>query len=83
VKTSAVKFKTILFLLLATFVVLTAASGYLYNQNKNYQYENRRLIIVNDSILSENLELKNWLRQNRSSTVLKVPSENFKTKASK
>jgi hypothetical protein len=41
------------------------------------------LIIVNDSILSENLELKNWVRQNKSSTVLKVPSENFKTKASK
>jgi hypothetical protein len=83
VKTSAVKFKTILFLLLSTFVVLTTASGYLYNQNKNYQYENQRLIIVNDSILSENLELKNWVRQNKSSTVLKVPSENFKTKASK
>jgi hypothetical protein len=34
---------------------------------------------VNDSILSENLELKNSLRQ-KSSTVLKSASENIKKK---
>jgi hypothetical protein len=79
VKTGTVKLKRAIFLLGAIFIVLTAASGYLYRQNKSYQFENQRLIIVNDSILSENIELKNELRQ-KSSTVLKAASENFKTR---
>jgi len=77
VKTDAVKLKRILFLLIAIFIVLTAASGYLYRQNKNYQYQNQRLIIVNDSILAENIELRNALKQ-KSLTVLKPSSEKLK-----
>lgn len=61
-----------LFLLLAVFIVLTAATGYVYHQNKNYQYRNRRLIIVNDSVLSENLELKNSLLNSKSPSVFKI-----------
>lgn len=64
------------------FIVITAASAYLYHQNKHYQFENERLIIVNDSVLSENIELKNELRQ-KSSTILKAASENFKTEKTK
>jgi hypothetical protein len=71
--------KGIIILLATVFVVISVASGYLYQKNKSYRIENRRLIIVNDSILSENLELKNELRQ-KSSTVLKGSPENFKTK---
>ena len=76
VKTDAVKLKRFLFLLLAVFIVLTAASGYLYRENKSYRLENQRLILVNDSILSENIELRNALKE-KSTTVLKA-SENFK-----
>jgi hypothetical protein len=79
VKTDVAKLRRIVFLLTGVFIVITAASGYLYHQNKSYQFENQRLIIVNDSILSENLELKNSLRQ-KSSTVLKSASENIKKK---
>jgi hypothetical protein len=79
VKTDVAKLRRIVFLLTGVFIVITAASGYLYRQNKSYQFENQRLIIVNDSILSENLELKNALRQ-KPSTVLKAASENIKTK---
>jgi len=71
--------KKVFFLLAAVVIVIIAASGYLYRQNKSYQLENQRLIIVNDSILSENIELKNELRK-KSSTVLKAASENFKKK---
>ena len=78
-KADAVKLKKLAFLLGAIFIVVTTASGYLYRQNKSYQFENQRLIIVNDSVLSENIELKNELRQ-KSSTVLKASSGNFKTK---
>jgi hypothetical protein len=60
------------FLLLAVFIVLTVAMGYLYHQNKNYQYRNRRLIIVNDSVLSENLELRNALLNSKQPTVFKI-----------
>jgi cell division protein FtsL len=82
VKTDIVKLKRVVFLLLALFVVVTSASGYLYRQNKSYQYQNQRLIIMNDSILSENIELKNVLKQN-SPAVLKVASESFKMRRSK
>jgi hypothetical protein len=79
VKTDVAKLRRIVFLFMGVFIVITAASGYLYRQNKSYQFENQRLIIINDSILSENLELKNSLRQ-KSSTVLKAASENTKKK---
>jgi hypothetical protein len=82
VKKDAVNLERILFLLVTVFIVLTAASGYLYRQNKSYQHENQRLIIVNDSIISENMELKNALRQ-KSSTVMKTSSENLKAQESK
>jgi hypothetical protein len=69
--------KIIFFVLLVCFVVLSTMSGYLYRENKKYQYENRRLIVVNDSVLSENLELKNSLLQKPSSALIKNGSENF------
>ena len=55
-----------------------AASGYLFYENKSYQYQNHRLIIVNDSILSENIELKNALQQRKISTAIRMAGENFK-----
>jgi hypothetical protein len=73
------KLKGIIILLATVFVIVSAASGYLYHKNKSYRFENQRLIIVNDSILSENIELKNELRQ-KSWSVLKASSENFKMK---
>lgn len=79
VKKDVAKLRKVVFLLMGVFIVITAASGYLYHQNKSYQFENQRLIIVNDSILSENIELKNALRQ-KPSAVSKAASENIKTK---
>lgn len=72
------KLRWALFLLSAGAVVLTAASGYLYRQNKSYQYQNQRLIVVNDSILSENIELKNALLQKRPTVFKAVPEKNQK-----
>jgi len=69
--------KIIFFVLLVCFVVLSTMSGYLYQENKKYQYQNRRLIVVNDSVLSENLELKNSLLQKPSSALIKNGRENF------
>lgn len=60
------RIKPVLLILFAGAVLLITASGYLYKENKSYQYENQRLIILNDSILSENIELKNALRQKQS-----------------
>jgi hypothetical protein len=82
VKNDVVKLKGVVFLLLAVFIFLTTASGYLYHKNRNYQHENQRLIILNDSILSENIELKNALDQKRS-TVFKAAPEDFKKKEKK
>lgn len=82
-KTDVVKLKRVVFLLLTAFIVIMTASGYLYRQNKNYQYQNQRLIVVNDSILSENIELKNALRQNSSTVLKKAFSENFKKREGK
>jgi hypothetical protein len=79
VKTGLIKLRGLVFLFAAIFIAITAVSGYLYRKNKSYRFENQRLIIVNDSILSENLELKNEVRQ-KSSTVMKAASENFKRK---
>jgi len=70
--------KSVLFLLLSGFVLPGAVSGYLYYENKTYQHRNHRLIIVNDSILSENIELKKALQQRRTSTAIRIESENFK-----
>lgn len=79
VKTDAVRLKKVLFISTVVLFVLAAASGLLYRENKTYRVENQRLIIVNDSILSENIELKNALKQ-KSFTVLKGSSETLKTK---
>jgi len=75
VKTDALKFKRMAFVAMVFLIVLVGASALLYRQNKSYQFQNQRLIIVNDSILSENLELKNALRQ-KTSTVLKSHAVN-------
>jgi hypothetical protein len=78
-KKNAVWLRRALFLFAAGIIVLSAASGYLYRQNKNYQFQNQRLIILNDSILSENIELKNSLQQKKP-TVFKAVPDNFKKK---
>lgn len=72
-----VQIKIIFFVLFVCFVVLCTISAFLYQENKTYQYENRRLILVNDSVLSENLELKNTLLQKPSSALIKNGRENF------
>ena len=74
------KIKHIVFALGAGLLLLGTASGVLYQRNKTYQNENRRLIILNDSILSENIELKNALQQKRSSAAI---GRNFKMGESK
>lgn len=71
--------KPVLFFLLGLFIVFTTTSGYLYHENKSYQHENQRLIILNDSILSENIELKNRL-QHKGPAVTQNVEEHFKTK---
>jgi hypothetical protein len=81
-KKDAVKSGTTCFLFAGGVMLLIAASGYLYFQNKTYQHENHRLIVLNDSILSENIELKNALQQ-KSPTVFKAAPVNFKKKDSK
>jgi hypothetical protein len=78
-KKNAGKLKATLFLFAGGVLLLTAASGYLYRQNKSYQHQNQRLIILNDSILSENIELKNELKKKKP-TVFKAVPGNFKKK---
>lgn len=70
-------------LLVSAFLVLMVASGFLYQQNRIYQNQNRRLIILNDSILSENMELKNALQQEKNSASLNAKHGKFKTKKNK
>lgn len=65
-KTGLVKLRVFLFSMVAVLFAFITASGYLYHQNRSYQYQNQRLIILNDSILSENIELKNALHQKSS-----------------
>ena len=77
-KRAQLQVKSFLYLLLAGFLLMGSASGYLFYENKSYQHQNHRLIIVNDSILSENIELKNALQQRRFSTAIRMASENFK-----
>jgi len=76
-RTGRIQIKSIFFFLLVGFVVVSTISGFLYKQNKTYEFENRRLILVNDSVLSENLELKNALLQKRSSALIKNDGEHF------
>jgi hypothetical protein len=78
-KKDAMKLRATLFLFAGGFVLLAASSGYLYRQNKSYQYQNQRLIILNDSILSENIELKNTLQQKKPTVFTAVPGS-FKKK---
>ena len=76
---TTIAIKSALFFSLSLFVVLTIASGYLYRENKTYQNENHRLVVVNDSILSENIELKNRLQREASVERKNIPAD-FKTK---
>lgn len=71
--------KSVFFFLVGLFIVFTATSGYLYHENKSYQHENQRLIILNDSILSENIELKNRLQQKRTAATENL-ERHFKSK---
>jgi len=75
---AGVQIKILFYLLLGCFVVMGTVSGYVYRENKALQYQNRRLILVNDSVLSENLELKNSLLQKRSSAATSNVWEKFK-----
>jgi CHASE3 domain sensor protein len=55
------------FLLLTGIIfILVIISGFLYQQKKFYQQQNRELIIQNDSVLSVNIELQNALKQQPS-----------------
>ncbi|MGZ3923036.1 MAG: hypothetical protein ACXVBJ_04665 [Flavisolibacter sp.] len=71
--------KSTLFFLVGLFIVMTTTSGYLYHQNKSYQHENQRLVVLNDSILSENIELKNRLQQKGTAAMQNIGGR-FKTK---
>jgi hypothetical protein len=83
VKNDVVKLKGVVFFVMAVLKLLNTASGYIYNKNRNYQHENQRLIILNDSILSENIELKNALQRKKTSAVFKTVREHFKMKEMK
>lgn len=52
----------------ASVVVLLIASFFLYSEKNKAQYHNRVLIIQNDSILSENIKLRNASIQQQVST---------------
>lgn len=59
-------------LVLATgLIVLSLITGYLYRQTENYLDENHRLIVINDSLLSVNIELRNALASKK--TVFTTP----------
>jgi hypothetical protein len=73
--------KYVLILLFGIILTLTLVSGYLFRQNKMYEGRNRNLIIQNDSILSANIEMKNFLQKNVSS--LKASSTRLKEEKSK
>lgn len=73
------RIKSVLFFLLGLFILFITTSGYLYHENKSYQHENQRLIIQNDSILSENIELKNRL-QHKGTAVTENIERHFKSK---
>ncbi|HEU4633489.1 MAG TPA: hypothetical protein VFS22_05870 [Flavisolibacter sp.] len=66
------------FLLLTGIIfILVVLSGFLYQQKRFYQQQNRELIIQNDSVLSVNIELQNALEQKPS---LSKPSVHLKTR---
>ena len=44
-------------------LALTVVSGCLFQQNRVYESENRRLILQNDSIMSVNIELRKYLQE--------------------
>jgi len=60
--------KYILITLIGAILTLTLLSSYLFHENRIYQSENRKLIIQNDSILSANMELKNFLQNRKPSS---------------
>lgn len=53
----------LVYALAVTVLVLAFASALLYAQKSRVQIHNRELILQNDSILSENIQLKNSLLQ--------------------
>lgn len=63
-------------------LTLTLVSGCLFHQNKVYESQNRKLIIQNDSIMSVNIELKNFLEQ-RNSSAIKTSTKGFKEEGQK
>ena len=52
--------------MLCVILVLLGINGCLYQKNKDYQRQNRQLIIQNDSLLSINIELSEALQNNKT-----------------
>lgn len=69
--------RPVLLLLTGIIFILVIISGFLYQQKRFYQQQNRDLIIQNDSVLSVNIELQNALEQQPS---LSKPSVHSKTR---
>lgn len=55
---AATRSSIIISVMICAMLLLLLVNGSLYLQNRYYRQENRELIIRNDSIVSENLELK-------------------------
>jgi hypothetical protein len=72
----AIQVRPALLLLTGIIFLLVLVSGFLYQQKRFYQQQNRELIIRNDSVLSVNIELKNALEQKPADT---KPSVKLKT----
>ena len=69
------KYNTVIIYLLGSIVVvLSFAALFLYRQQTSMVQENRFLILQNDSILSENIELKNQLLQKQTALPVKKQS---------
>ena len=58
-------------LLLCLTVTSVTVNGILYRQNCSYRYQNRELILQNDSILSVNLELTNQTNRNNKVSLVR------------
>lgn len=68
-KNAFLRYGSVMVLILTgVILILVVISGCLYVQKKNFQKDNRELIIKNDSIMSVNIELMNQLQGNSSTS---------------
>jgi hypothetical protein len=72
-----VSYKKILIISGGIILTLSMISGCLFQQNRKYEMQNRDLIIQNDSIMSVNIELKNFLKRENAPPI-KASSTSFK-----